>query len=155
ALALAASQARAQVDTLDFGNLDFSNPAVASLPLGDIVPPYGVVHAAWYRGTVRTLVHAWKYPGGWQTETVADSAGQPDLALHGDGLPSLAWFDTRNRLIYGERSSGGWSRDTVATYPGATRVPSLVLGPEPALAYLAGPSTGPTALNYARRSGST
>lgn len=143
--------ASAQVDTLDFGPTFLGLPVVASVPIGDIAPIYGAVHAAWRRGPA--LVHAWKWPDPWQSEIVADSARALDLAVHGDGLPVLAFSDSYGRLICAERSPSGWSLDTVATYPGSTLAISLALDSEPVIAFTELLPSGDGSLRYARRSG--
>lgn len=145
------SRAQAQVVTLDSSSTSLGGATVASVPIGDLVPIYGAVHVAWSHGT--QLRHAWKLPDPWQTETVADSARGIALAVHGDGLAVVSFSDYHGRLICGERSPSGWALDTVATYPGSSLMTSVALDPEPVIAYVEAPASGPATLRYARRSG--
>jgi len=149
--AAAASPALAQVDTLDYTSTLTGSPVIASVPIRDLLPIYGAVHVAWTRGSV--LVHAWKLPDPWQSETVVDNARSYALAVHGDGLPVIAFSDDGGRLICAERSPSGWSLDTIATYPGSSLRPAIALDPEPVIAYFETPASGPATLRYARRSG--
>ena len=150
-LAASGPPARAQIDTLDLSSGSLGAPAVASVPLGDLMPLYGAVHAAWTHGT--ELRHAWKLPDPWQSEAIVDSASAPALAVRGDGSPVVSFSDFHGRLICGERGPSGWAFDTVATYAGSSLMTSIALDPEPVIAYVETPASGPATLRCARRSG--
>ncbi|MEO5618312.1 MAG: hypothetical protein ABIS67_11110, partial [Candidatus Eisenbacteria bacterium] len=128
-------------------------PVIASVPLGPLAPPYGVVHIGYTRN--RQLRHAWKDFGAWQFEAVADSAVSYDIAVRGDGLASMALADGSRRLIFAERTPGGWVLDTLGTYPGIEMRVSLALAPDasPAIAFVVAGPGGVNSLRYARRSG--
>ncbi|MEO5618935.1 MAG: hypothetical protein ABIS67_14295, partial [Candidatus Eisenbacteria bacterium] len=148
-----ARPAIAHVDTLEVWTGTMGVPVIASVPLGPLAPPYGVVHIGYTRNS--QLRHAWKDFGAWQFEAVADSASAYDIAVRSDGLASMALADRSRRLIFAERTPGGWVLDTLGTYPGIEMRVSLALAPDasPAIAFVVAGPGSVNSLRYARRSG--
>jgi hypothetical protein len=141
----------AQPDTLVTGASALGLPVIASLVLDDLAPCCGQVHIAFTQN--QALKHAWKAPGPWTIEPVADSARAYDIGVRADGLASIAFSDFSNRLIYASRGPSGWTLDTLGTYPAPIGFVSLALsGEQPAIAWLEQPA-GSTTLRYARRNG--
>jgi hypothetical protein len=140
--------ARAQVDTLESGEIPLGFPVVAQVQVSDIAPIFGRKHVVYTRdGQLR---HAWKDVGSWQIEDVGDQAYDYDLAVDGDGLATIAYTTDDGRLMCASRNTTGWQLTTIASYPGATILPSVALGPEPGIAFLTTVSRV-SALHYARR----
>ena len=145
-----------QRDTLETGSGTFGAPVIAALAfVGDIIPTsplFGLDHVAWTRDLA--LRHAWKAFGPWQTEVVADTAVSYDIGVNGDGLATLAYSDSSGRLVFAERTSNGWVRDTVVQVPGAQMRISVAPRGEPAIAWEEFfPPDGFGRLRYARRAG--
>ncbi|HKQ56250.1 MAG TPA: hypothetical protein VJY35_00140 [Candidatus Eisenbacteria bacterium] len=134
-----------------------------SLPAIALDPVTGDRHFAYTSNFI--LTHYWETPGGWQSESITDSASLNttagfQLRIAGDGHPVAAYV-RKGTLVCAVRGPGGWERDTLDAGLTGTQFPiALDLHPstgEPSIAWARRTTVSgePSRIFYARRSSGT